>query len=99
MSRSIMQQKNGCCYLCEKLGQRQQGLIIEEHHCLSGKNRKLSEHYGLKVYLCLRHHREGTEAVHNNSDYMNMLREDAQRAFEERYPNQSFREIFGRNYI
>lgn len=24
-----MQLKNGCCYLCEKLGQRQQGLIIE----------------------------------------------------------------------
>lgn len=99
MSRSIMQQKNGCCYLCEKLGVRQQGLTIEEHHCLGGANRKLSEKYGLKVYLCIPHHREGPEAVHNNSDYMNMLREDAQRAFEMHYPDKSFRAIFGRNYI
>lgn len=99
MSRSIMQNKDGCCYLCERLGIRQQGLTIEEHHCLGGPNRKLSEHYGLKVYLCLKHHRTGPDAVHNNSDYMQLLREEAQRAFEERYPDKNFRSIFGRNYL
>lgn len=99
MSRSIMQAKDGLCYLCEKLNERQQNTIIEEHHCLGGPNRKLSEHYGLKVYLCIKHHREGKEAVHNNSDLMQLLREDAQRAFEKNYPDKSFRAIFGRNYI
>lgn len=94
-----MQEKNGLCYMCEKLNQRQQGYVIEEHHCLGGSNRKLSERYGLKVYLCIKHHREGKDAVHNNSDLMQLLREDAQRAFEKNYPDKSFRAIFGRNYI
>lgn len=99
MSRSIMQNKDGCCYMCDLLGTWQQGYTIEEHHCFGGPNRKLSEKYGLKVYLCPEHHRTGPDAVHQNSDYMQILHEAAQKAFEERYPDKSFREIFGKNYI
>ena len=88
MSKSIMQNKDRCCYMCDLLGIRQQG-YTEEHHCFGGPNRKLSEKYGLKVYLC----------VHQNSDYMQIVHEAAQKAFEEHYPDKSFREIFGKNYI
>ena len=52
MSKSIIQNKDGCCYMCDLLGTRQQGYTIEEHHCFGGPNRKLSEKYGLKIYLC-----------------------------------------------
>lgn len=75
MSRSIMQNKDGCCYMCDLLGIRQQGYTIEEHH------------------------RTGPDAVHQNSDYMQILHEAAQKAFEEHYPDKSFREIFGKNYL
>lgn len=99
MSKSIMHTKDRGCYLCEKLGQHQSGTYLEEHHCLNGPNRKLSEHYGLKVYLCLIHHRHSSQAVHNNIEMKKMLCEDAQRAFEAKWPELSFREIFGKNYI
>lgn len=99
MSKSIMQNKDGRCYLCDKLRHDQTGTYLEEHHCLSGTNRKLSEHYGLKVYLCLYHHRHGKQAVHNNIDMKRLLCEDAQRAFEARWPELSFREVFGKSYL
>lgn len=94
-----MQAKDGTCYLCNLLGTKQIGTLIEEHHVFGGANRRLSEHYGLKVYLCVAHHRIGDEAVHNNSDNMLLLREEGQRAFEEKHPDKNFREIFGRNYL
>lgn len=94
-----MHSKDGTCYLCSKLGHDQRGTYLEEHHCLNGPNRKLAEHYGLKVYLCLYHHRHGTEAVHNNIEMKLSLCKDAQKAFIKEYPNKDFREIFGKNYL
>ena len=89
------------CYLCMKLhGDYSPKRGLEEHHVLGGPNRKLSEKYGLKVYLCgIEHHREGKESVHKNADVSRMVKEDAQRAFERIYPNKDFRAIFGKNYI
>ncbi len=99
MSKSIMQNKeDGRCYVCEQLGEQTKG-ILEEHHCFGGTNRKFSEHYGLKIYLCVRHHREGKDAVHTNKYTRLHIQEDAQRAFEEHYPGKDFRSIFGKNYI
>lgn len=61
--------------------------------------RKLSEKYGLKVNLCLEHHKEGKEAVHNNRDMADLLKAEAQRIFQNKFPELNFREIFGKNYI
>lgn len=99
MSKSIMHNKGRGCYLCEKHGGHIPDMTLQEHHCFGGPNRKLSEKYGLKVYLCLFHHTQGKEAVHNNASVMQEVHEDGQRAFEAYYPDLSFREIFGRNYI
>lgn len=46
----------------------------EEHHIFGGANRKLSTKYGLTVRLCIYHHREGKEAVHNNHEKMMLLK-------------------------
>lgn len=98
--KSIMQEKNGTCYLCEKHYGDSSIKIVEEHHTVFGTaNHKLSERFGLKVYLCPGHHRTSKEAVHFNKDIRQELCEDSQRAFERRYPNLSFLEIFGRNYV
>ena len=99
--KSIMHKKtDGICYLCRKLNQDisfKEGL--QEHHVFGGPNRALSEHFGLKVYLCIWHHTEGKEAVHKNKAYMKMLHEDGQKAFERKYPDLNFRELFGKNYL
>lgn len=102
--KSIMHNKDeGTCYLCAMLNDdyaRRTGL--HKHHVVFGTaNRKLSEKYGLTVYLCYEHHEDPSsgEAVHHNAEINNMLREQAQRAFERRFPDKSFREIFGKNYI
>lgn len=73
---------------------------LHEHHVIHGwANRKLSEKYGLKVYLCLYHHEIGPEAVHQNTDINKKLKVYAQRAFEEKWPEKDFYEIFKKNYI
>lgn len=101
---SIMQLKDGTCYLCKKLNNDSSLKFTHEHHVIFGwfgAGRALSEKFGLKVYLCYAHHMHdgGAMAVHRNKTINQMLCEDAQRAFDKRYPNLSFREIFGKNYI
>ena len=98
--KSIMQQNDGRCYLCMRLNMDysiQNG--IEEHHAIfNAKNRALSEKYGLKVYLCRAHHRQSPEAVHENRKMRTIVEDAAQRAFEAKFPELDFREIFGKNY-
>ena len=72
---------------------------LEAHHVFGGANRKKSEEYGLKVYLCLEHHREGPEAVHRNHDMMRLVQQEGQRAFRLVYPEIDFRKEFGKNYL
>lgn len=101
-TKSIMQDKeSGQCYLCRLL-HNDYGIkrIREEHHVMGGvANRKLSEKYGLKVYLDLAHHRHGPEAVHKNAEVANLLKKEAQKVFTRTYPDLDFREIFGKNYL
>lgn len=102
MSKSIMHDKSdGTCYLCMLLRQDfDRRTYLEEHHAMNGNpNRMWSEKYGLKVYLCIRHHREGPEAVHNNAAVKRLLQKKAQEAFEREYPGLSFRDIFGRDCL
>lgn len=71
----------------------------EEHHIIyGGANRRLSEKYHLTIGLCGVHHRDWKEGVHFNQDMNLTLRRMAQEAFEEHYPELSFREIFGKTY-
>ncbi len=100
--KSIMHDKDsGTCYLCMLLhSDYSEKTVRQEHHAIFGTaNRRLSEKYGLKVYLCLNHHEEGKEAVHKNAETALMVKKAAQRAFEDRWPELDFRKIFGRNYI
>lgn len=93
MSKSIIQTNKEKCFLCSRQAN-------EEHHCIYGTaNRKLSEKYGLKVYLCTDCHRTGKYAVHRCHETDIELKIIAQRRFEEEYPQLSFLRIFGRNYL
>ena len=94
-----MQRDRGYCYLCKLLNGDDFPKQTQEHHvCFGTANRRQSEKYGLKVYLCLNHHTAGKDAVHNNHEMARLLQAKAQEVFEEAYPGKSFLEIFGRNY-
>ena len=102
MAKSILHnKKDRTCFLCMLLHNDDSPKEnLHGHHVIHGwANRRLSEKYGLKVYLCLHHHEIGPEAVHQNADINKMLKAYAQRAFEEKYPEKDFYSIFRKNYI
>lgn len=99
---SIMQRKeDGYCYLCALLEDNWKPCRYREGHHIffSKKLRPMSEEYGLKVYLCRRHHREEPEAVHQNWRNRRILEAQGQQAFEEIYGHEKFMKVFGQNYI
>ena len=73
---------------------------LHDHHIIYGtSNRKQSEKYGLKVWLCQEHH-TGNAGVHFNRDLDLHLKKLAQEHFEAEFgANTSFREVFGKNYL
>lgn len=90
--KSILQEEKKC-YIC---GSTQ---WLENHHIFGGANRKLSEKYGLKVWLCHYCHNEPPQGVHFNAQAMNRLREDGQRAFERTHTHGEYMALFGKNYL
>lgn len=97
--KSIMQTKKRECYICKMLNDDPFPKETEEHHIFYGTaNRKLSEKFGLKVYLCLMHHRTGKNAVHMDKNMDIWLKGQGQIAFKKKYPDLDFRQIFGKNY-
>lgn len=99
--KSIMHDKReGTCYLCKLLYGDDSHKLTQEHHAIFGRGkRKLSERYGLKVYLCIYHHTEGKEAVHKNKKNALLVKQEAQKAFIEHFPELDFTGIFGKNYM
>ena len=101
--RSIIHYKGSrTCFLCVlNHYDYTEKTVLEEHHIFGGNpNRRLSEKYGLKVYLCPEHHRTSTEAVHRPDRNWNqrMLQIIGQKYFEEAHPELDFVKLFGKNY-
>ncbi len=82
------------CYVCGNTH-------VHAHHCIPGTaNRKKSEKYGLKIYLCPYHHNMSDEGVHFNRNFDMSVRKLAQSKFEEHYgTREDFIREFGRNYL
>lgn len=95
MSRSIMEPRY--VFECYNCGDTRN---LEEHHVIFGKNKKLSEHYGLKVHLCPGCHRYAKTGVHGgNEELDSMLKKEAQRIFEKKYGHKKYMDVFDRNYL
>lgn len=87
------------CFLCGRNGN---GDTLERHHIFGGANRKLSEKYGLVVYLCGdRCHRNGEYSAHRNADVAAYLhRYGQEKAMSEQgWSAEQFRDVFGKNYL
>lgn len=97
MSKSIVQdKKEGRCFLC---GAR--GIQLEEHHVFGGGCRKLSEHFGLKVYLCHACHNEPPAGVHFSGEEREKLQARVQKIAMRHFgwTTEDFIRIFGRNFV
>ncbi len=90
---SIIQRKKQC-YVCGTT------YNLHDHHIIFGTaNRKNSERFGLKVFLCQEHH-TGSCGVHFNRDFDIALKKLAQGRFEAEYGDRNeFRSIFGKSYL
>ena len=86
------------CWECECTPQQR---CLEEHHVFNGPNRRNSEKYGLKVYLCYVCHRDNKLGVHGcNTDLRERLQQAGQQAFEDNFGTRDeFMKIFGKNYL
>lgn len=94
MSKSIIQKEKEC-YICGT------NVWLEEHHVFGGANRKISEKYGLKIWLCHRHHNEVPDGIHFDKWLRNRVKEDTQKLFMKYYnkSEEEFRQIFGKSYL
>lgn len=75
---------------------------LEQHHIFGGGRRKLSEQYGLVVWLCgERCHRLGRLSAHQNAEVAEYLHKYGQRKAmkENGWTVEQFREVFGANYL
>lgn len=91
--KSIIQDEKEC-FVCGTT------LNLQDHHIIYGTaNRKNSEKYGLKVWLCQEHHTGGT-GVHFNKDLNLHLKKLAQEQFEARFGGkEAFIRVFGKSYL
>ena len=103
MQSIILRDSKDRCYVCSLRCQ------TEEHHIFGGPDRDVSERNGLKVHLCLAHHR-GTYGVHGTygKEIADQLHEIGQRTYEFKKmeagmsaedARQSFREEFRKSYL
>lgn len=73
---------------------------LHKHHIFGGPNRKLSELYGLYVYLIPQLHNMSDEGVHFNREFDLQLKQEGQRKFEQYHGSrEDFTRIFGKNYL
>lgn len=97
---SILQRRKEC-YLCRLWFNRSEVKHLECHHIFGGVGRrKLSEQYGLKVWLCHKHHNEPPFGAHFSAATMGVLERAGQTAFERSgHSREEFMRKFGKNYL
>lgn len=97
--KSIIQTDKEHCFICKMNSNLEP---LDEHHVFGGSNRKLSEKYGLKVYL---HHSRchifGKGSVHQNAEINRMLKSIVQKRAMRHYgwTVEDFIKIFGKSYL
>lgn len=97
MTKSIMQEDSTSCFLCGRNGS---GDPLECHHVFGASNRKHSDEDGLVVWLCgNRCHRNGNMSAHKSAVTAELLKAEAQKAYEEKHSRAEFMTRYGKNYL
>lgn len=92
--KTVLQNEKECFFCKTTIG-------LEDHHIFYGvKNRRVSEKYGLKVWLCHDHHTGTAQSVHMNKIMNKALKVLAQKEFERLYgTREDFIKEFGISYL
>lgn len=92
--RSIIQSEKEC-YITGS------AFNLHEHHVYGGSRRKLSEKYGLKIYLRSDWHNIADYSVHRDPVLDKKIKAEVQKIAMEHYKwtVEDFISIFGKNYI
>ncbi len=91
--KSVFQTRK-VCFFCNAI----KGL--HSHHIFEGTaNRRKSEQYGFKVWLCAPHHNMSKEGVHFDKSKEIELKQLAQRHFEEQHTREEFIREFGKSWL
>lgn len=92
MAESILQTEKECWFCGAMTG-------LEEHHIFAGvANRRISEKYGLKVWLCHRHHTGADGAQYLRQNNL-ILKQEAQKAFERLHGREIWMQLIRKNYL
>ena len=96
--KSIIQEDREHCFICGR-NARADYWGLDEHHVYGGANRKMSEKYGLKVYIC--HDRCHLNGVHKDADLNRQVQAIVQKRAMQYYgwTTQDFIRIFRKNYL
>lgn len=89
--KSILQKRRECL-ICKSTQ------ALECHHVFEGSRRDASEKYGMKVWLCPKHHRIGRFSAHRSAKLNRALKSAAQERFEKTHTQEEFMRIFHKNY-
>ena len=94
MAKSIIQEGKYCLVCGSERN-------LEEHHIFFGTaNRRLSEADGLKIWLCVEHHK-GNRGVHFDRELDESMKKKAERAYLLHYGKtvDDFIKRYGKNYL
>ena len=91
---SVIQKPKVCLLCTNRYG-------IHEHHIFDGTaNRKMSEQFGLKVFLCGPHHNLSNEGVHFDKELDLSIKQLGQKYFERHYGTREyFIQMFGKSWL
>ncbi len=94
MSKSIIQGEKVCFITGDSYN-------LHSHHIFGGSCRKLSEKYGLKIWLRADWHNMSNYGIHFDSELNNRVKKVTQKIAMAFYgwSTEDFIRIFGRNYI
>lgn len=96
--KSIIQGDREHCFICGR-NARADYWGLDEHHVFGGANRRMSEKYGLKVYIC--HDSCHLNGVHKDAELNRKVQAIVQKRAMQYYgwTIQDFIRIFRKNYI
>jgi hypothetical protein len=73
---------------------------LHEHHIYYGKNRKISEQNGFKVWLTGEWHNQDSRIdVHHNIEFDRYLKRECQKKYEETHSRAEFMALIGKSYL
>lgn len=96
--KSIIQEDREHCFICGRNAHADYW-GLDEHHVYGGANRKMSEKYGLKVYIC--HDSCHLNGVHKDANLNRQVQAIVQKRAMQYYgwTLQEFIRIFRKNYM